>query len=135
MGAPLALSLAITTGLRGEAAAASSPSGRLALTVADAPGFVIASRRRGWVALLPPPPPPPHDGGGAHHPPPPAPPLLSELETITLIPHAAGPLALPAISLALEDVDGGGGEGEAGSVGCCLTAAGAGVLVRPAEEE
>lgn len=90
--------------------------------MADAPGFVIAGRRRGWVALLP----PPLEGGGGRdgaHP-------VSEPEPLTLVPHAAGPLTLPAVSLALEDVDGGG----SGSVTCCVSA-GAGLLVRPAVAE
>ena len=84
------------------------------MTVADAPGFVIASRWRGWVTLLP-------CGGEDGGP-------VAEKEELTLIPHAAGSLALPAVSLALEDL------GASGSVSCCVTGAGSGVMVRPAVE-
>jgi hypothetical protein len=77
-GAPLPLTLTLT-------AARPSSGVRVGLAVADASGFTLAGRRRAWVDVLP---------GG------------TVVEGVTLVPHAVGVLALPAVTLTLE---GGGG--------------------------
>ena len=73
-GTPLPLTLTLT-------AAPATPGARVGLAVADGSGFVVDGRRRGWIVVVP--------GGEA-------------VERITLVPHAAGALALPAVTLSVE---------------------------------
>ena len=73
-GAPLPLTLTL-------AARAGTPGARVAVAVADGHGFVIDGRRRAWVEVLP---------------------GRTVIETLTLVPHAAGALTLPSVTLTLE---------------------------------
>ena len=77
-GAPSSLTLTLT-------AAPATPGARVGWTVADAPGWLIAGRRAGVVDVLP---------GRA------------TVESVILVPHVAGVLALPAVTLTLEGGDG-----------------------------